>query len=98
MLKRIIKFLLDDSKWSLEYVPTCPNALGCQNAEVLKVQIKSLLSGDDLSTTDFNRIYRHVALEDSVSQGMHKNAKKFLQIKQKNFNIFKHTVTSFVFP
>ena len=80
MLKRIIKFLVDDSKWSLEYVPTCPNALGCQNAEVLKVQIKSLLSGDDLSTTDFNRIYRHVALEDRVSQGMHKNAKKFLQI------------------
>jgi len=71
---------MDDSKWLLEYASNCPVARGCQNAEVLKFQIKSLLSGDDLSVTDFNRIYRHVALEDCISQGSHKNAKKFLQL------------------
>lgn len=79
MLKKILEFLLDDSKWSLESASTCLVSSGCQNATALKSQITSLLSGDDLSSTDFNLLYRHVALEDRISQGSHKNAKKFLQ-------------------
>ena len=77
-MRKILDFLLEDSKWSLEYIPTSVGTNGWQDIETLKSQINSLLSGDDISQMDFNRIYRHIALENRISAGAHRKAKDFL--------------------
>ena len=69
---------MDDSKWVLDYTSTQVGGYVCQNLEVLQEEIKSLLKGDDISTRDFNLIYRHIALENRINKGAHQNAKKFI--------------------